>query len=328
MRDVNKSLDKLGIFKFGITTLIFIDFIRRSFESAIALNSIGMMISIGVVSILALGGFKNEFASVQIHNRPRADQFSTSEEFKIIAAYTFASIATYLSATVFNINATFTASIVVLLMVFFIGNPFTIFQGAVYTGTFTGMVSEQFISTWFLALLFSFAGSLLFLFFQPSYRATGGRAGLNAYMTSIVFMFLFTDVTTSVGSPLDREMILPSFIFLVGSAFIAYLLEEYTPLSGIQSAMLVTFLLNLFIPNKLGALITAGFTGTFMGTTGVDRIKNLRFLFLVELFTFLLFVPAYPLLAGIGGKLGVITLIGYMAADGTRNIVESLQSKI
>lgn len=316
-----KSLDKLALIKYGITTLFFIDLIRRLFESAIEFNSIGMIISIIVVSLLALGGFKNEFDDVQLYNKPRADHFSTKDEFKIIITYTFASFATYLGASFFDVNVTLAASIVVLAMVYFIHEPFTDFQGTVYTGTFTGMVSNQFIVNWRLALLLGLFGSILFLFFQPSYKATGGRAGLNAYMSTFIFTFLFSGVTTTLGTPIDRNMILPSFLLMVGSAFAAYLLEERKVFSGVQSAMAITLLLNLLIPSHLGVLINAGFTGSFMGTTGSERIRNLPFLFLVELFTFLLFIPAYPLLAGLGGKLGMLTLIGYMAADGTRNII-------
>lgn len=320
--DKAKSLDMVGLFKFGVTTFFFVDFIRRTFKSALELDSWGMIVSISLVSLFALIGLKNEFHNVQLHNKAWAKQFSTGEEIKVILTFTFASIATYVIAFLFNLNVSLAASIVVLSMVFLIPEPFTSFQGTVYTGTFTGMVSNQFISNWYLAFLLGFVGSLVFLYFQPSFRATGGRAGLNAYMTSFIFIFLFSDVTTGVGSPLDKQMILPSFIILMGGAFSAHILKEKKILTGIEAAMVVTLLLNLLIPNKWPALINAGFTGSFMGTSASARVKSLRFLFLVEFFAFLLFVPAYPLLTGIGGKLGTITLIGYMAADGTTNLVK------
>lgn len=322
MRDKLESLDKIGLFKFGVTTFFFVAFIRRTFESAFQLNSLGMVISISLVSLLALAGLKNEFYNVQAHNKAWAKQFSTSEEIKVILTYTSASFATYLLAFLFNLNVSFAASIVVLSMVYLIPEPFTIFQATVYTGTFTGMVTNQFISNWGLALLLGLVGSLFFLYFQPSFRATGGRAGLNAYMTSFLFIFLFSDVTTGVGVTLDKEMIIPSFLFVLGAAFSAYLLEEKTNLTGVQAAMLVTLMLNILIPSKWPELINAAFMGTFMGTTASERVKSLRFLFLIEFFAFLLFVPAYPLLAGIGGKLGTITLIGYLAADGTASLFE------
>lgn len=325
MRNKDHTIDIIGLFKFTVTTLFFIDFIRRTFESAVSFNSIIMIIAISFVSLLALIGLKNEFQNVQVHNKARAKLFSTTEEIKIIITYTFASFATYMIAVLFNINITFAASIVVLSMLFLKPKSFPIFQGTVYTGTFTGMVSEQFISSWPLALLFGIAGSLLFLYFQPSYRATGGRAGLNAYMTSFLFIFLFSNVNTLEGAPLGKEMVLPSFLFLMGGAFTAFLLKEKEWMSGAQAAMLVTLILNLLIPNQWSALITAGFMGSFMGTTATERIKSLPFLFLVEFFAFLLFIPAYPLLGGLGGKLGMVTLIGYMAADGVTTLIEHFE---
>lgn len=315
-----KSLDMVGLFKFGVTTLFFIDFIRRTFESAVSLNSIGMIVSVSFVSLFALVGLKNEFYSVQLHNKPWAKQFSKSKKIKVVLTYTFASFVTYMIAVLLNINITFAASLVVLSMLSFKPESFTSFQGTVYTGTFTGMVSDQFISSWPLALLFALAGSLVYLYFQPSYRALGGRAGLNAYMTSFAFILLFADVKPMEGAPLPQEMIFISFLFLIGGAFTAYLLKESTRLAGAQAAMLVTLTLNILIPNKWSALITAGFMGSFMGTSDSKRIKSLPFLFLVELFAFLLFIPAYPLLGGLGGKLGMVTLIGYMAADGIRSL--------
>lgn len=321
MRDKVESLDWIGLFKFGVTTMFFVDFIWKTFESAFDLDSLGMIISISLVSLLALVGLINEFYSVQLHNKAWAKQFQFGEEIKIIVAFTFASFATYLMAFLFNLSVSLAASIVVLSMVFLIPTPFAIFQATVYTGTFTGMVTNQFISHWSLALLLGFVGSLFFLYFQPSFRATGGRAGLNAYMTSFLFIFLFSDVTTGVGPYLEKEMIVPSFLFVLIGSFSAYLLEEKTDLTGVQAAMLVTLILNILIPSHLTALINAGFMGTFMGTSASERVDSLSFLFLIEFFAFLLFVPAYPLLAGIGGKLGTITLIGYLAADGTTSLL-------
>lgn len=325
MRDKLDSLDKVGIFKFGVTTFFFVDFIRRTFESAVSLDSRGMIVSISFVALFALIGLKNEFQSVQIYNKALAKQFSTGDEIKIILTYTFASFVTYMIAVLFNINVTFAASLVVLSMLFFKPKSFEIFQGTVYTGTFTGMVSNQFISSWPLALLFGLVGSLFYLYFQPSYRATGGRAGLNAYMASFLFIFLFADVNPIEGAALGKEMIFFSFLFLIGGAFTAYLLKENKRISGAQAAMLVTLILNILIPAKWSVLITAGFMGSFMGTSASERIKNLPFLFLVELFAFLLFVPAYPLLGGLGGKLGIVTLIGYMAADGMTSLIKHIK---
>lgn len=322
MRDKQKNLDRIGLFKFLVTTFFFIDFIRRTFESAINFGSLPMIISISLVSFLSLFGLKNEFHDIQLYNKAWGKQFSSGEEIKIILAFIVASFATYLIANLLNLNVSFAASIVVLSMILLIPEPFASFQGAVYTGTFTGMVNNQFISNWGLALLLGFVGSLLFIFFQPSYRATGGRAGLNAYMASFVFIFLFSDVNTSVGASLDKQMIFPSFIFLIGGSFTAYILKENKFFTGIEAAMLVTLIINILVPSKWPVLINAGFTGTFMGTSASERIKDLPFLFLIEFFVFLLFVPAYPLLGGIGGKLGMITLIGYMAADGTKTLVK------
>lgn len=317
-----KSLDITGVFKFGVTTIVFIDFIRRTFVSAFEFDSLGMIFSISLVSLLALVGLKNEFNSVQVHNEAWAKGFTIGKEIKVILTYTFASFATYLIAALLNLNVSFAASIVVLAMLFLVPEPFASFQGTVYTGTFTGMITNQFISNWFLALLLGLIGSLIYLYFQPSYRATGGRAGLNAYMTSSIFIILFSDVNTTVGTFLDRQMIIPSFLLLIIGSFAAYIIKENGWLSGVEAAMLVTLILNIFIPNKWPELINAGFMGTFMGTSASERIKNLPFLFLVEFFAFLLFVPAYPLLAGIGGKLGIMTLIGYLAADGTKSLIE------
>lgn len=325
MRVKEKSLDRIGLFKFIVTTLFFADFIRRTFESAISLNSTGMIIATALVSLLALIGFKSEFDSVQLHNKTWARQFAADEKVKIIITYTFASFATYMIAVLLSINITFAASLVVLTMIFLISDPYPAFKGTVYTGTFTGMVSNQFIANWPLALLFGIVGSLFYLFFQPSYRVTGGRAGLNAYMTSFLFIFLFSDVNTLEGAPLAKEMVIPSFLFLVGGAFVAYLLKENRRISGPQAAMLVTLVLNILIPSKWSVLITAGFMGSFMGTTANERVKSLPFLFLIEFFAFLLFIPAYPLLGGLGGKLGMVTLLGYMAAEGTTTIVNHLK---
>lgn len=178
MNDQKKSLDLLGLFKFSVTTFFFITVIVMVLKNAVAVNSIGMILTTSLTSLLALVGLKNEFENVQTTNKKVSSRFTFSEKVKVSAIFTIAAIATYLLAVHLDINTFFSGSIITLLMVYLIPAPFDIFQGTVYTGTFAGMVSNQFIPSWSLALLFGFIASLMFLFFQPSYPATGGSCRL------------------------------------------------------------------------------------------------------------------------------------------------------
>lgn len=61
--------------------------------------------------------------------------------------------------------------------------------------------------------------------------------------------------------------------------------------------------------------------------TTPTKTKNIPFLSLITFFSFLLFVPANPLLGGTTGKLGLVTLTAYLAADGLSILVEQLNKR-
>lgn len=207
-------------------------------------------------------------------------------------------------------------------MVYLLPGRLRNFQITVYAGTIAGMISNQFISEWPLVLLFSFAVSVIYIFFDSSYHMTGGRAGLVPYMVSLIFTYIFPNLKPGQTEPIQKEMILFVFILMFISTFIVYFLQKNNILSVVKSAMLITLVLNLVIPKKLSVLITAGFIGTVIAMSKPDRVKNLPFLALVVFFSFLILIPTHPLLIGISGKVGMLTLIGYLAADGTVALIE------
>lgn len=327
MRDKMKSFDLLGLFKFSITILFFLHYMIISFQNALALNSTPMILSLIVLSVLSLVGLTNEFSDVQIYDHDTSNRFPTEDKIKIIFFLTLASFLTYLVQAIFNQNSLFAGSLIALLMVYLIPKTFESFEITVYTGTIAGMAGTQFISNWQLALGFGFLSSIFYLFFQPSYRATGGRAGLIAYMSSLVFMYIVLDLRPEMGTQIEPNMIFISFIIFFAGAYITYLLHMNDILSVVKSAALVTLIFDLIFPQSLHLYTTAAYVGTIVAMTTPSKTKNMPYLSLITFFSFLSFVPAYPLLAGTTGKLGLVTLAGYLAADGISIFVERLSRK-
>lgn len=327
MRDKMKSLDLLGLFKFSITILFLLHYMMISFENALALNSTTMILSFVVLFVLSLVGITNEFRDVQIHDYDISNQFPMNDKIKIIFFLTMASFLTYLVQAIFNQNSLFAGSIVALLMVYLIPQTFDSFEITVYTGTIAGMAGTQFISNWQLALGFGFLSSIFYLFLQPSYRATGGRAGLITYMSTLVFMHIILDWRPETGTQIEPNMMLISFMTFFAGAYITYLLHMNDILSVVKSAALVTLIFDLIFPQSLHLYTTAAYVGTIVAMTTPSKTKNMPFLSLITFFSFLSFVLVYPLMLGTTGKLGLVALIGYLAADGASILVEKLSRK-
>lgn len=327
MSDKMKSFDLLGLVKFLTTVFVFIHFIVITFSNAWSLESTGMIISVIVLFLLSLVGLINEYRDVQMYNREAAIQYPFQEKMEILFIFTLAAFLTYLVQVVFNQSSTFAASVISLLMVYLIPQRFDIFEITVYTGTIAGMAGTQFISTWPLALAFGLLAGIFYLIFQPSYRATGGRAGLMSYMTTLVFMYLILNWRPEMSGQIDRSMIFLSFILTFVGAYVTYYLHMNDILSVVKSAMVITLLFDLIFPSSLGLYTTSGFVGTIIAMTTPSKTRNVPFLSLITLFSFLAFVPAYPLMAGTTGKLGLVTLTGYLAADGASILAERLNRK-
>ncbi len=323
-----KPMDIWGLVKFSITVFFFIHYITITFRNAMALDSIGMMVSVGVLFLLALVGLINEYRDVQLYNQTLSTQYSTKENLEIFIVFVLAGILTYLTAVIFDKNTIFAASVISLLMVYLIPERFPSFEITVYTGTISGMVGSQFIKSWPLALLFAVMAGTFYLLFQPSYRSTGGRAGLMSYMTSLTFMYLILDWRPEMGTPISRDMILISFILTFVGAYVTYLLHMNNIFSVVKSAMIVTLIFDLVFPQSLSLYTTAGFVGTIVAMTTPTKTENIPFLSLITFFSYLVFVPSYPLLGGTSGKLGLVALTGYLASDGLSLLVDFFNKKI
>ncbi len=327
MSDKIKSFDLLGLIKFLTTVFVFIHFIVITFSNAWSVESTGMIISVIVLFLLSLVGLLNEYRDVQQYNHRIGEMFSLKEKAEILFIFTLAAFLTYLVQVVFSQSSTFAASVISLFMVYLIPQRFDIFEITVYTGTIAGMAGTQFISSWPLALAFGLIAGIFYLIFQPSYRATGGRAGLMSYMTTLVFMYLILNWRPEMGTQIDRSMILISFVLTFVGAYTTYYLHMNNILSVVKSAMLITLIFDLIFPASLSLYTTSAFVGTIIAMTTPSKTKNVPFLSLITLFSFLAFVPAYPLMAGTTGKLGLVTLTGYLAADGASILAEKLNRK-
>lgn len=323
-----KSLDLVALFKFLATAFFVFHFVFISFENALMLDSKSMMLSIVVLSLISVIGLVKEFGDVQKHNKTVARQYTILEKIEIIIVYASASFMTYLAQTVFNQNSILAASVVSLLMVYLIPKTFDIFEITVYTGTITGMAEAEFIHNWPLALTFALLSAMFYLLFQPSFRATGGRAGLMAYISSMLFMYLFLDWEPGIGAQIDSNRMFFSLVLIYLGAFSTYLLHKNNILSVVKSAMFVTLIFNIIFANTFPIYAVSAFLGTIVAMTTPSKLKSLPFLSLIASIAFLFFIYSYPLLAGTTGKLGLVGLTAFLSADGIYILVGWIKAKM
>lgn len=316
MKNIKNKFDLLGLFKFLAAAFFVFHFVFISFENAWLLKNKVMMVSIVLLFLLAIIALVKEFHDVQkIHQEVRKE-LSIPEKLKMSLVFTFASFFTYLVQTMTSQNIIFAASFITIIMVYLVPVRFNRFEITVYTGTITGMAEVEFIHHWELALVFGLVSSVFYLIFQPSFRATGGRAGFTSYVNSLFFMYFYLDFQPEIGAQIPNDKVFSGLLFVFAAGFITYFLHQKNILSVVKSAMIVTLFFELIIPENLYLYTLAAFLGTIVAMTGEEKVKNTIFLALTFFLSYLFLIFSYPLLSGTTGKLGLVALTGFLATDG------------
>lgn len=318
-----KSINFYEVFVFSTTLLFLLDFTFTTYRSSLNFESPIWKIAVLIISLLALVGMLHEFHSAQ-KSAISSITYSFNDVIATIGIISATTVATYYTTLTFDVTSIFSASMICVLCAYLLPNRF---EGSVYSGSVAGMIGAYFTSHWLIALLVGVMTSLAYFLFQPSFRGVGGRGGAIPFMGTLFVVRLFLFKTPHTVVPIEKDLLFPSLVVMLGAALLTYFLHQQNILTIVKAAMIVALMIEIILPIYLYTLVTAGFAGTIVGMSSTKKIENVLHLILITLVCFILFVPAYHMLDGIGGKLGMMCVIGYIAMDGMRVIVNYIKEK-
>ncbi len=278
---------------------------------------IGIVIFLSLCTII---GLRDEFKFVR-QIKLSSEDFLFADLIKSMLVVILNVMATHLVAVYFQTTTIFAASLVCVISAYTIPSR----QPEAYSGSCGGMIGAYLSSHWSIALLVGIMTGLVYILFKPYFLGVGGRGGSLPYTATILTIRLLLNLNTESSTPMNQEFILPAFFTLVTVAFLTYLLHKNNILSVVKAAMVVSLVLTLVIPLDYYSITTAMFAGTIVGMTLEERLDGYLHLLVICLICFLLFVPSFHILDGIGGKLGMLCLVSYYSSNGLKIVIQYFQ---
>ncbi len=316
-----KKITRITPYIISAASLIFAaQFLWNTIQSSLySPNTLWVFIVI-ILSACTFIGLRDEFKFVRQIKLSSADYqwFDLVKSFLVVLGNV---MLTYLVALYFDTSTIFAASLVCVLSAYAIPN----YQPEAYSGSCGGMIGAYLSSHWSIAFLVGIMTGLVYLLFKPYFLGVGGRGGSIPYTATILTVRLILNLNTEQRTPIEQDVIIPSFLTIAVVTFITYLLHHYQILSVVKAAMVTSLIFTLLIPAEYSTITTAMFTGTIVGMSIEERLDGYFHLLVVALITSILFVPSFHVLDGIGGKLGFLCLVSYYSSNGLKIVFQFLQ---
>lgn len=307
-----RLLTKATPYLISITSFIFaLQFLYHTVLSSIYTPNTFWFIFTMMITLFTIIGLRFEFYNVRATKIDKAD-YRFKELLKSCGNIIVTTMATYFIAIYFDTTTIFAGSLICVLSTYLFRNH----QTEAYSGTVSGMIGAYLCQHWSIALFTGISTALFYQLFKPYFKGVGGRGGSISYSASILVVRALLNLHPETRAPLLSEYIFPSLIVILLTAYLTYYLHDKGYFTVVQAAMVTALVLSIIIPDKHYALTTAMFAGTVLGMSTGDRVDNYWKLTFIAIIGFVLFVPSYHILDGIGGKLGMLSLISYYGVLG------------
>lgn len=318
--EVTKIMFKQMAFKlipmlFNILSLWYIgQFLYYTIQSSFYASNLLWVIFILVIYCLVFLGLREEFELTNKKMNPQLGQYDWSRRIKTLSVIVLNTMLTYFIATYLDVSAIFSAS----LVCFISASIFPSFENEAYSGSLAGMIGAYLCSHWSIALLIAIMTEIISILFIPYFKNIGGRGGVIPYIATMISIRLLLSLKPEQGQAINPNLIVPCFFAMIIGAFITYFLHYKNILTGVKAATLLTLISAILLPDSLYTITTAVLTGTVIGMSKESRIEGYHHLFLVVIISFILFISSFHILDGVGGKMGLLSLLSYLASIGLK----------
>ncbi len=319
-----RKITRITPYIISAASLIFAaQFLFHTIQSSLFSANIFWMMLVLLISLCTFIGLRDEFKFVR-QIKLSAKDYLLPDLAKSMVVIIANVLLTYFVALYFETSTIFAASLVCVLSAYTLPTR----QTEAYSGSCGGMIGVYLSSHWSIALLVGVVTGLVYILFKPYFLGVGGRGGSLPYTATILTVRLLLNLNPEQRTPIEPNLIVSSFFILVFVTFLTFLLHKYKILSVVKAAMVVSLIFALLIPTDYYTLTTAMFAGTIVGMSIEERLDGYFHLLAVAIICFILFVPSFHILDGIGGKLGILCLISYYSSNGLKILLQMVQHSL
>lgn len=201
------------------------------------------------------------------------------------------------------------------------------YAAAIYCGSFIGMACSLIFSNPFSLLLASLIASILFVISLPFFAGYGGKLGFMAFTGTFSASLIMRTPLRTVD-PLAQDLYLPVFIFIIIAGMVTYFLQRAFEMDAVSASALIGLTFALLYPDPAHTVVVAAFCATFTGMVSCSRCTSYKNMFFLTTLTAVLFIAAFALFDGSGGKLGAIAFIATVSGTGMLQLIRSVKKRI
>lgn len=203
-------------------------------------------------------------------------------------------------------------------------------DGAVYCGSFVGMVSPAVLSSLEGVALAGTVAGLAFVATADVFGGFGGKYGTLALFGCLTSVALL-GADYAAGSALAWHLVPAVVAVAVGGAVATVLLRTHAGASAVVASAAVGLAAVLAFPAVLPTLgptlAAVAFCASFVGMSGRHRLETLGQVAGAGLVCGLVYVVVAPALAGAGGKLGTTAFVSCLAVAGGLELPALVRSR-
>lgn len=190
----------------------------------------------------------------------------------------------------------------------------------IYCGSFIGMACNEIFSNPLTLGLASIITGILFVLSSHVFKGWGGKAGFLAFVGTYTTAMI-VGKSWHIVEPLDSKMYLFIFISAVASGLATFSIQSMDKMDVVSASALVGLTIGVLSPIPSHTIVLSAFCGTFTGMTSKEQFSDKKDIIIATFITAFLFVAAFSLFNGSGGKLGALAFISSIATGGFKQLL-------
>lgn len=203
----------------------------------------------------------------------------------------------------------------------------------VYCGSFIGMACNLIFSNPLVIGLAALISGTLFILSKTIFDGYGGKCGFIAFVGTYT-VSLITQEPLRVIPPLEPRLYLYVFLVAIIAGISTFTLHSSEKMDTVSASALVGLIVALLYPDAGHVIVISAFCASFTGMTSSKHFDKKTDIVVASVITALLYVAAFSLFDGSGGKLGALAFMGSISTGGlkyfmdiTSRLVDSLKQK-
>lgn len=248
--------------------------------------------------------------------------FSCSTSIKEISLLIISSFLTFYLNYQVGLGSVMAASLVGIFGALTLKN----YTQAIYCGAFIGMACSIIYAHPLSLLLAGLISGTLFVLAKHLFTGFGGRLGFIAFSGCFITS-LIIQKPLRVVEALDPALYPRVLIYIILTGMVTYGLHRIFKLDTVLASALVGLTMALIHPDASQLLVVAAYCASFAGMVTIERVRTYSDMFFITLVTSLLYIIAFTLFDGAGGRLGAIAFLASVSGVGMLSTIQFLKAK-